>query len=327
MYHNLQGGKIMKALIPIQNQNTQVQKGNLNISDLVSFFLNDMDVRESSKALYKRTLKQFMDWLNTNKIKSPIRQDILDYKRFLVKYKYSPGTVASYLIIVKKFFAWVEQTNLYPNIAAGIKGPKQSRTFKKDPLGPDQIKKLLDVDCSTLEGKRNFAILNLLVRTGLRTIEAIRPNIEDIRQESGKPVLWIQGKGRDEKDAFVLLTESTYTPIMQYLNERKNIKANDPLFCSCSRRNKGGRLTTRTISSIVKTRLRKIGLNSSRLSAHSLRHTAITISLLAGASLQEAQALGRHGNINTTLIYSHNLDRVKNAAENKIEAYLSKSVV
>ena len=174
-----------------------------------------------------------------------------------------------------------------------------------------------------MQGKRDFAILNLLIRTGLRTIELIRANIEDIRQNSGEAVLWIHGKGRDNKDEFVILTNDALKPIYEYLQLRGKTTDSEALFTSLSDRNTNKRLTTRSISRIVKSSLIKIGLNSDKLTAHSLRHTAITLSLLAGASIQEAQALGRHANINTTMIYSHNINRVINAPEYKIDKLLA----
>jgi integrase/recombinase XerD len=91
---------------------------------------------------------------------------------------------------------------------------------------------------------------------------------------------------------------------------------------SHSDRNFGKRLTTRSISRIVKDNLRKVGIDSSRITAHSLRHTAITLALQAGASIQEAQALGRHANINTTMIYAHNINRITHAPERKIDELL-----
>jgi integrase/recombinase XerD len=87
--------------------------------------------------------------------------------------------------------------------------------------------------------------------------------------------------------------------------------------------NKGERLTTRSVSRIVKQHLRGIGLDSDRLTTHSPRHTAITFSLLGGASIQEARALGRHADINTTMIYAHNIHRIADAPERKIDALLN----
>jgi integrase/recombinase XerC/integrase/recombinase XerD len=163
----------------------------------------------------------------------------------------------------------------------------------------------------------------LLVRTGLRTIEAERANIEDVRQEGGEALLYIQGKGRDSKDAFVLLTEATLKPIREYVRARGKTAPTDPLFTSHSDRNNGERLTTRSISRIAKGALREAGIDSDRLTAHSLRHTAVTLSLLGGASIQEAQSMARHKNINTTLIYAHNIDRISKAPERKIDALLA----
>jgi integrase/recombinase XerC/integrase/recombinase XerD len=93
-----------------------------------------------------------------------------------------------------------------------------------------------------------------------------------------------------------------------------------------SHRNGGARLTTRTLRRIIKGRLQAIGIDSDRLTAHSLRHTAIILSLKAGATIQEAQALARHANINTTLIYAHNIDRIKQAPERKIDALISGNI-
>ena len=294
-----------------------------NLELLVDRFISSQDVGGNSRDTYRRTLKQFILWSTKYQIINPDRENILAYKEYLKGKKLSSLTLSSYLVAVRKFFQWTEGIKLYPNIAKGIKGARQTRNFKKDPLTIKQVKELLSsIDRSTLRGLRDFATINLLIRTGLRTIEVIRANVEDMRQESGEAVLWVWGKGRDSKDEFVLLTEYTLKPIKEYLNNRGINNNRDPLFTSLSDRNKGNRLTTRTISRIVKNNLRKIGLNDNRLTAHSLRHTAITLALKGGATIQEAQALGRHANINTTLIYSHNINRVAQAPERKIDIIL-----
>jgi len=296
----------------------------ININSFIDKFIASQDIRPSSRDTYRKSLKQFAVWVSDRPINTLTREDILEYKDFIKAKKLSSYTLSSYLVSVRKFFEWTESLKIYPNIARGVKGGKQNRQFKKDPLTISQIKNLLEsIDRKTAKGKRDFSILNLLIRTGIRTIEIIRADMQDIRQESGEAVLWIQGKGADDKDNFVMLTEDTLRPIKEYLSTRKNAKENDPLFTSLSNRNQVERLTTKSISRIVKTDLRGIGLNGGRLTAHSLRHTAITLSLMAGASIQEAQALARHKDVNTTLIYSHNLNRIANAPEKKIEVLLA----
>lgn len=60
-------------------------------------------------------------------------------------------------------------------------------------------------------------------------------------------------------------------------------------------------------------------MDDSRITAHSLRHTAITLSIKGGASLQQAQAMARHTDPKTTLVYFHNLARVEAGAEKHIK--------
>jgi len=294
-----------------------------SLNSLIDRFLLSQDIKENSKKTYRKGLKQFIGWITREGIQNPTRETILAYKGYLEAQGLSSLTLSSYLVAVRKFFEWAEGMKFYPNIARGIKGGKRAKGFRKDPLTVTQVKEFLGaIDRSTLQGKRDFALLNLLIRTGIRTIEAVRADIGDIRQEGGEAVLWIQGKGRDAKDEFVLLTEETLKPIRDYLQARGKAEDQDPLFTSLSDRNKNQRLTTRSIRRIVKKLLKGIGLDSGRLTAHSLRHTAITLSLQGGATIQEAQALGRHANINTTLIYAHNINRIAQAPERKIDAVL-----
>lgn len=293
-------------------------------SDLVERFLASQDTKQTSKETYRRGLMRFMGWIIREGIQDPTREDILAYKGFLRNQDLSSSTLSSYLVAVRKFFEWTEGVKIYPNVAKGIKGARRSRGFRKDSLTIPQIKELLGgIDRSTLRGKRDYALINLLIRTGVRTIEVTRADVGDIRQVGGEAVLWIQGKGRDEKDEFVVLTEETQRPIMDYLRARGRGGESDPLFASLSDRNRDGRLTTRSISRIVKENLRRIGFDNGRLTAHSLRHTTITLALQGGATIQEAQVLGRHTDINTTLIYAHNINRIAHAPERKVDALLA----
>lgn len=296
-------------------------------NEVIGRFLNSLDIMRNSKLTYKKGLRKFLLWLKSKQIQNPSREDILAYKHYLEDQKLSSLTLSSYLVVVRRFFEWAESVKIYPNISKGVRGAKRSKGFRKDPLTIEQVKEFLrKIDRSNPLGKRDYAIVNLMIRTGLRTIEVTRADVGDIRRQSGEAVLWIQGKGRDAKDEFVLLTEITLKSIMDYLLTRGGMKDKEPLFTSLSDRNREERLTTQSIRKIVKKHLRDIGIDSKRLSAHSLRHTAITLSLLGGATIQEARALGRHSDINTTLIYAHNINRLANAPERKIDAVLSDKI-
>lgn len=289
----------------------------LLLDKILDNFLADQDISASSRSTYARSLKQFKVWLYEDGRDGSLklqREDILAYKDSLASK--SSYTQTLYLTSVRKLFQWLESKRIYPDVTRGIKGAKKPKGFRKDTLTPDQLRETLKtMKKRSVEGLRDYAIFNLMARTGLRDIEVSRALVEDIRQESGQTVLWIQGKGRDTKDDFVLLTDPALKPIRQYLKARGSVQPGDPLFSSNSDRNYDQALTTRSISRIVKTALRAIGLDDSRLTAHSLRHSAISLSVAGGASLQQAQAMARHTDPKTTLIYFHNLERISSGAE------------
>ena len=290
---------------------------------LVDAFINAQDVKQSSKQLYRRTLKQYFNWIDKKdySLSEIARAQLLEYKEELLSSGMSSLTVGSYITSVRRFYEWAEANKYYPNVAKGIKTPKRKQQFKKQPLLPAQATALLNYFQD--KALRDYAIINLLLRTGLRTIEIIRANVEDITFKGSQRVLLVQGKGRDEKDNFVILTDKTYQPIAQYLTNRDSINGLEPLFISTSNNSKGDRLTTRTISYIAKEGLKAIGLDERAFTAHSLRHTTAVNILRAGGSLEMAQFTLRHANPATTQIYTASLNeerRLQNSGEALIDS-------
>jgi len=294
----------------------------LRIESLVDSFIQAQDVKESSKLLYRRTLKQYFNWVEKKSylLSEIARPQLLEYKEELLNSGMSSLTVGSYITSVRRFYEWAEANKFYPNVAKGIKTPKRKQQFKKQPLLPEQATALL----SYYQDKalRDYAIITLLLRTGLRTIEVIRANIEDIVFKGSQRVLLVHGKGRDERDNFVLLTDKAYQPIAEYLATRGKVNSSEPLFTSTSNNSKGDRLTTRTISYIAKEGLKAIGLDERSFTAHSLRHTTAVNILRAGGSLETAQFTLRHSNPATTQIYTATINeerRLQNSGEALID--------
>ena len=289
--------------------------------EIIGKWMASLDLASSTKETYLSGFKAFCWFVRSTSLDFDelTRDDVKSFKEYLVnEKKLKPATVSSYLASVRSFYAYSEDNGI-ENIAHRVKGVTDSRSFKKEPLTPDQAQRLLaSIDRSTEKGMRDFAILNLMLRTGLRDIEIVRANCKDIQTKAGVDVLYVQGKGRASKDSFVVLTPKALSPIATYLEKRGNVNERDPLFASVSSRNAGERLTVRSISRIAKSALRAIGIDDERYTAHSLRHTAITFSLLGGATERDAQQMARHANITTTMLYSHDIDRIKRAAEREI---------
>ena len=164
----------------------------------------------------------FLEWCENNNISEVTHAILIQYKEDLMETK-KASTISMYMTALKKLYKYLETKGI-KNIASDLKGAKQKRNYSKDPLTLDQAKDLLNsIDRTTNEGKRNYALIHLLLTTGLRTIEIERANIEDIRNVANNSVLYVMGKGRDTKDEYV-------TAVHTQRHLRKNIK-------KCSRKN------------------------------------------------------------------------------------------
>ena len=283
--------------------------------DLFTSFIEYLDASPKTVETYTRAIRQFFKYVQEKGISQPTREDIIAYREYL-KGSHKPTTVQNYIVAVRLFFQWTEQKGLYPNVAEHIKGAKLDKNHKKDYLTSRQVKKVLETAKEeSLQGLRDYAILALMFTGGLRTIEVSRANIEDLRIAGDSEVLYLQGKGHEEKTDYIKLIPKVEDAIRVYLKARGTLDPTEPLFTSTSNNSRGDRISTRTISGIVKNALKNAGYDSDKLTAHSKRHTAVTLALMGGQKLEEVQQFARHKNLATTLIYAHNLDRAKNNCE------------
>ena len=304
--------KVGGVSAPVVNQEVSIEKA-------IELFVAECDIRENSRNVYKRGLQYFFKWVeNTGRTISELtRADIITFKDSLLN-THSNLSVASYLVSLRRFYEWAEGNKLYPNIAKGIKSPKRKNAYLKEHLRENQIQQLLQ---HFENNPRDYAIVNLLLRTGLRCIEVVRANVEDITFKGGQRILRVWGKGRDERDAFVVLTDKAYAPIKAYLDTRGSTTLKEPLFISTSNRNLKGRLTTRSISKICKEGFRAIGIDGKEYTAHSLRHTTAVL-LLKNGSLADVQSVLRHSSPATSQIYTKSIEeelRLANPSEMKLD--------
>lgn len=282
-------------------------------------FTRWLQLAPATRDTYRKALRAFFAWLDNYGIETPTAGDLREYRNMLIAEKES-GTANVYINAVKRFYEFIEE-NGGMNIAARLKGAKASKTHKKGALSVEQVQSLYKCHdgATALEDLRNAALIRLLINCGLRTVEVERANIEDIKAINGQTVLYLQGKGHESKDDFVVLPQSVIKAIAAYLELRKPASKKETLFASVSNRNGNGRMTTRSIRRIVTEMYKQCGIDDESITAHSTRHTAITFALLQGVGLQEVQQFARHTNINTTMIYAHNLNKLNGTAASAIE--------
>lgn len=295
---------------------------------LVGRWLAELDGAARTRETYARGIRPWRAWLDSEGLTlwDVTRADVLRYRDSLEGRGLRAATVNTYLCAVRSLYQWLEASRVMPDVAAGVHARKIGQGGGKEALTLDQARRFLAPTGRGVEDLRNDAMACLMLRRGLRCVEVARADVGDVRTLCGQAVLYVEGKGRAEKDDYVVLGQECLNALVDYLAAR-GVRAGDddgkPLFASASQRNEGGRLTTRSISRIIKTRLEACGVSSARVTAHSLRHTAVTFALLDGASVQDAQALARHADVSTTMIYAHNLEKLDARGERAVDDYIA----
>lgn len=288
--------------------------------ELFEKWLAYLDVSASTLKAYSKNVSLFIRWLKDNDTTHPTRETILRYKLHLKQKECSACTVQAYIVSIRQFFNWLEDEGLYKNIGRNIKGAKVDNFYKKDYLSIEQAKELLK-DMSKIKdekGLRDLAIVSLMLTTGLRVSEVTNALVADIETlNNGVKVLFINGKGRSEKDRYVKIPNAVSEILNIYLKFR-TISPNLPLFASTSNNNNGKSMTTKSISEMVKQSFCKIGLDSSRLTTHSLRRTFGVLAVSLEVDLSEISTVLGHSSIKTTEIYTKILDRTLNNTESVV---------
>lgn len=286
-----------------------------NIDSLIKAYIDDLDRKEITKDSYKRTLFRFRDYLCNNKLFSPKSRNVIEYKEFLSK-KLGAAAIQKTVVVLRGFFEYLALNDLYPNILVGIRGAKVTKGMKRNTLQIDDLEKLISISkskVSSITTLRDHVIFMLLCTTGLRTIEVERANIDDLSIIGDTPILYVQGKGRDDRAEYVKLSNEMISLIEEYLQARSD--SYEPLFITHGHVSYGSRIRTRSIRAMVKELLYDADMYDKNVSAHSLRHFVCSEILRSGGSLEQAQQVLRHKDISTTQIYNHSLSRMDNNSE------------
>jgi len=280
---------------------------------------------------YAAALRQFFEWVHATgrHVGTLTHMDLEQYSaRFAVKNEngksiYSPATRKVYLTAVRQFFKMMAAELNVPNPSANIKPVRvhTDGTHSHKPFTPDQESALLESvrmgttyttpkrgtqrTTSDAANRRDYAIVRLLDKMGLRTIEVIRLDVGDLHIEGETYVLDVRGKG--DRPRTLPVPPNTLSAIMDYIrHERRGAKPSDPLFVSLDHRpeHNGQRMTTATISRMAKRHARAIGVDDKQHTAHSLRTTCGCRIFTATESITDVQMALGHADPKTSEIYA-----------------------
>ena len=194
-------------------------------------------------------------------------------------------------------------------------------------LDRDQARALVaaaDADTGA-QGLRTRVVPRLLLHNALRVDEVCSADLADLGEDKGHRILTVLGKG--SRKAKIPLTPGTCGPLDAYLADRAARSGigewrhmSGPLLVTAS----GGRLRQAHLWELVRRLARAAGIPGwEQISPHSLRHSAITFALDAGAPLRDVQDYARHQDPRTTRRYDHSRAVLDRNAAYTVAAYLA----
>ena len=219
----------------------------------------------------------------------------------LYKQGVKPRSIARIISGLKSFFKFlVLDEFLEDNPAQLLETPKVGLKLPSV-LSVEEIDQILGViDVSTVEGARNYAIIETLYSCGLRVSELTNMRFTDLYFDEG----YIRVSGKGGKQRLVPISETAIKKIKSYLLHRNKINvkkgSEDVLFLSA----RGTAISRITVFHYIKLYAQQAGIEK-EISPHVFRHSFATHLLERGANIRVIQEMLGHENITTTEIYTH----------------------
>lgn len=267
----------------------------------------NLDISESSRKDYKSRIWLYLDYLQEHPFN---RNTFLEFKRYLAKKNdISISTKSKYLTVARVFLKELNKQGVIPaDVTQNVKSFQQSKKHKRFGLNQQEVDMLLEKLEELPDIPKNSrlkALVSLLIFQGLRQIELVRLDAQDISLP--RKIAMIHGKGRDDKEA-IDLHPRTVKALRLYMELCK--VRSGPLFVSRSNNNYGGRITTRTIRNLVKSFLKNLEIDNT---AHGFRHffTTRLIEMFSSDLLTVAK-FSRHKSVETLQVYNDNISHKNN---------------
>jgi len=168
-------------------------------------------------------------------------------------------------------------------------------------LSPVEIDRLIEAAAGGEAPRRDYAVLLLLVRLGLRCSEIVELSLDDIDWRTGLLRVCV---GKSRRERMLPLPQDVGTALAEYIQHERPAGLGRAVFIGVNNPPTPLRDPT-AITCMVKRTLIRAGIPLGRLSgAHMLRHTVASQLVNSGASLQEVADLLGHQRLQTTAIYA-----------------------
>ncbi len=280
------------------------------INSFINYLTVEKGFSDNTTAAYYNDLSQLTEFAELDAAGRSVipswpdftRQRMLGYLLNLKERNYAPTTVARKIAAARSFFGFlVAEGIIKTDPTENMSSPAVGKSLPK-PISIGQVRDLLEQPdkLSTVESKRDKAMLELLYASGMRISEMASLNLGDVDTAGGS----VRCFGKGHKERLVPIHEQAARSVQSYIDETRprmtRRKGELALFLNP----RGDRLTRQGFWQKLKEYARSAGLDS-QISPHTLRHSFATHMLSGGADLRAVQELLGHANISTTQVYTH----------------------
>jgi integrase len=275
---------------------------------------------KSGQRTYDHAIDEFVQWYCSEPRLAFNRTVVLRYRIHLEQKQYAPATINLRLAAVRRVACEAADSGLLsPELAAGIRrvrGVRRLGVRVGNWLTAEQGKRLLQSSArDNLRGKRNYAMLAMLVGCGLRRGELLSLNLNSIQlREEHWVIADLIGKGghirtvpvpvwvKTAVDAWTEASGITEGRVFRAINKAGKIW--------------GDGMTAKVLWEVVQEAATRAGIE--KLAPHDLRRTCARLCHLAGGELDQIQFLLRHVSIQTTERYLGCKQKLQSAVNDKI---------
>ena len=294
-----------------KNQGQYIMKQ--DIESFLNYLTVEKGFSNNTVVAYRNDLNQLLDFVEHAAARQTLvpswenfnRQAMQSYMLGLAEKSYATTTRARKVAAAKSFFAFMKsEGRIRSNPAQDIPSPKIGKSLPK-PISISQMRRLLaePAKSTSLEAKRDRAMLELLYASGMRVSELVSLNMGDVDIAGG----YVRCFGKGHKERLIPIYEGAALAVRDYAEQaRPQLVKNSEeraLFVNL----RGDRLTRQGFWQILKGYAKAANLEM-KITPHTLRHSFATHMLSGGADLRAVQELLGHANISTTQVYTHLTD-------------------
>ncbi len=281
-----------------------------NLDKYIDYLLYEKAYSKHTILNYKDDILEYLDFLKLEELEyeNIVYEDLRYYLVYLKdKKKNSNSSIDRKISALRGFYKYLVNLKILEvNPFDIVSGPKKEKKLPRY-FEYNELEELFNsVDISSVIGRRDRLILELLYATGVRVSEMVEIKVSDI--DISNRNINIIGKGNKER--IVKFGEYCLDAINDYLDNsynKLNINNINYLFLN----SRGSKLTDRGVRYILDNLIKETGLNK-KISPHMLRHSFATHLLNNGADLLTVQKLLGHESIKATQVYTHvSTDRLK----------------